>query len=148
MTTRMSRYQKEKTNLDFTEARDSEWQWHQLAVCKSVPRSSQITTPAPHHSVFYGPDALPAAQPTASKHWRIKNLPHTSTKNAMHTFCTVLVFKWYGVVQGTPTDDWWVRPVQGLFTLPPSAPHSWTNSQQGGSGDNKLEYSDTHTTHR
>jgi len=26
--------------------------------------------PAPHHSVFYRPDALPAAQPTASKHWR------------------------------------------------------------------------------
>ena len=29
-TTRVSRYQKCKTNLDFTEARDSEWQWHQL----------------------------------------------------------------------------------------------------------------------
>ena len=27
-TTRVSRYQKGKTNLDFTEARDSEWQWH------------------------------------------------------------------------------------------------------------------------
>ena len=40
------------------------------AICKSAPCSRQITTPAPHHSVFYGPDALPAAQPTASKHWR------------------------------------------------------------------------------
>ena len=29
-TTRVSRYQKGKTNLGFTEARDSEWQWHQL----------------------------------------------------------------------------------------------------------------------
>ena len=29
-TTRVSRYQKGKTNLDFTEARNSEWQWHQL----------------------------------------------------------------------------------------------------------------------
>jgi len=29
-TTRASGYQKGKTNLDFTEARDSEWQWHQL----------------------------------------------------------------------------------------------------------------------
>ena len=37
------------------------------AVCKSAPRSRQITTPAPHYSVFYRPDALPAAQPTASK---------------------------------------------------------------------------------
>ena len=33
-------------------------------------RSRQITTPAPHHLVFYRPDALPAAQPTVSKHWR------------------------------------------------------------------------------
>jgi len=27
-----------------------------------------ITMAASHHSVFYRPDALPAAQPTASKH--------------------------------------------------------------------------------
>ena len=40
------------------------------AICKSAPCSRQTTTPAPHHSVFYSPDALPAAQPTASKHWR------------------------------------------------------------------------------
>jgi len=26
----VSRYQKGKTNLDFTEARDSEWQWYPL----------------------------------------------------------------------------------------------------------------------
>ena len=38
------------------------------AMCKSEPRSRQITMPAPHRSVFYRPDALPAAQPTASKH--------------------------------------------------------------------------------
>ena len=32
------------------------------AICKSAPRSRQITMPAPHHSVFYRPDALPAAR--------------------------------------------------------------------------------------
>jgi len=66
-TTQVSRYQKGKINLDFTEARDSEWQWHQLGhmqVCNSL----QTTMPATHHSVFYRPDALPATQPTASKH--------------------------------------------------------------------------------
>jgi len=71
-TTRVSRYQEGKTNLDFTEARDSgsgiSW-----AICKSAPRSRQTTTPAPHHSVFYRPDAIPAAQPTASMHWRLGN---------------------------------------------------------------------------
>jgi len=30
VTTQVSQYQKGKTNLDFTEARDSEWQWLQL----------------------------------------------------------------------------------------------------------------------
>ena len=43
------------------------------AICKSAPRSWQITMPAPHHSVFHRLDALPAAQPTASKHWRHVN---------------------------------------------------------------------------
>ena len=38
------------------------------AICKSAPHSRQITTPAPRHSVFYKLHALPAAQPTVSKH--------------------------------------------------------------------------------
>ena len=66
-TTQVSRYQKGKTNLDFTEARDSEWQWHQLGHIQ-VYTSLQTTTPAPHHSVFYRSDALPATQLTASNH--------------------------------------------------------------------------------
>jgi len=40
------------------------------AICKSAPCCRQTTTPAPHHSVFYRPDALHATQPTVSKHWR------------------------------------------------------------------------------
>jgi len=50
----MSWYQKGRTNLDFTEARDSEWQWHQLGHMQSAPRSRQTTMPAPHHLVFTG----------------------------------------------------------------------------------------------
>jgi len=47
-TTRVSRYQKGKTNLDFTEARDSEWQWHQLGhmqVCTSRHTDNPTSTP-------------------------------------------------------------------------------------------------------
>jgi len=69
-TTRVSRYQKGKTNLDYTEARDSEWQWHQLGhmqVCTSVQTDNHASTSP---LGFYRPDALPVAQPTASKHWR------------------------------------------------------------------------------
>ena len=61
---------KEKTNLDFTEARDSEWQWHQLGrmqVCTSLQTDNHASTPP---LSFYRPDALPVIQTTASKHWR------------------------------------------------------------------------------
>jgi len=47
-TTQVSRYQKGKTNLDFTEARDSEWQWHQLdcmQVCTSLQTDNHASTP-------------------------------------------------------------------------------------------------------
>ena len=54
-TTQVSQDQKDKTNLDFTEARDSEWQWHQLGHMQLCTYSRQITVPAPHHSVFYKP---------------------------------------------------------------------------------------------
>ena len=46
--TRVSRYQKGKTNLDFTEARDSEWQWHQqghMQVCISLQTDNHASTP-------------------------------------------------------------------------------------------------------
>ena len=45
-TTQVSRYQKGKTNLDFTEARDSEWQWHQLGhmqVCTLLQTDNHTT---------------------------------------------------------------------------------------------------------
>ena len=44
----MSRYQKGKTNLDFTEASDSEWQWHPLGhmqVCSSLQTDNHTSTP-------------------------------------------------------------------------------------------------------
>ena len=69
-TNQVSLYQKGKTNPDFTEARDNEWQWHQrghMQVCTSLQTDSHTSTPL---LCFYRPDALPAAQPTAWKHWR------------------------------------------------------------------------------
>jgi len=44
----VSQYQKGKTNLDFTEARESEWQWHQLdhmQVCTSLQTDNHASTP-------------------------------------------------------------------------------------------------------
>ena len=47
-TTQVGRYQKGKTNLDFSEARDSEWQWHQVGhmqVCTSLQTDNHASTP-------------------------------------------------------------------------------------------------------
>ena len=46
-TTRVSRYQKGKTNLNFTEAIDSEWQWNPLGhmqVCTSLQTDNHVST--------------------------------------------------------------------------------------------------------
>ena len=47
-TTWVGRYQKGKTNLNFTEARDSEWQWYQLGhmqVCTSLQTENHASNP-------------------------------------------------------------------------------------------------------
>ena len=47
-TTRVSRYQKGKSNLDFTAAGDSEWQWHPLGhmqVCTALQTDNRASTP-------------------------------------------------------------------------------------------------------
>jgi len=65
-TARVIRYQKGKTNLDFTEARDSGCLWRQLGhmqVCTSLQTDNQ---PRQHPTdQFRRSDALPAAQPIA-----------------------------------------------------------------------------------
>ena len=62
-TTQVSRYQKGKTNLDFTEARDSEWQWHQLGhmqVCTSLQTDNHASTP----SLSFLQAGCPSCRPT------------------------------------------------------------------------------------
>jgi len=67
-TTRMSQYQKGKTNLDVLEQEIVSGSGIIWATCKYAPRPRQITMPTPHQSVFYRLDTLPAAQPRASKY--------------------------------------------------------------------------------
>ena len=54
-----------KTNLDFTEARDSEWQWHQLGhmqVCTSLQTDNHASTP----SLSFLQAGCPFCRPTNS----------------------------------------------------------------------------------
>ena len=87
-TTQVSRYQKGKTNLDFTEARDSEWQWHQLGnmqVCTSLQTDNHTSTPP---LSFYRQDALPAAQPKRQSTEGTIPTIYTTWVNVLHQSLT------------------------------------------------------------
>jgi len=71
----VSRHQKGKTNLDFTEARDSEWQWHQLGhmqICTLLKTNNHASTPL----LSFLQAVYPSSRPTSS----VKALKAFSTK--------------------------------------------------------------------
>jgi len=64
-TTQVSQYQKGKTNLDFSEARDSEWQWQQLGnmqVCTLLQTDNHASTPP----LSFLQAGCPSCRPTSS----------------------------------------------------------------------------------
>jgi len=75
----VSQYQKGKTSLDFTETRDSEWQWHQLGhmqVCISLQTDNHASTPPP--SFFLLAPIL---------NWKLAKILSWSTINKQHSSC-------------------------------------------------------------
>jgi len=61
----VSQYQKGKINLDFTQARDSEWQWHQpghMQVCTSLQADNHASTPP----LSFLQAGFPSCRPTNS----------------------------------------------------------------------------------
>jgi len=58
---------KTKTSLDFLEQETVSGSGISWVTCKSAPHPKLITTPTPTTQFFYGPDAIPATQPTASE---------------------------------------------------------------------------------
>jgi len=73
------------------------------AICKSAPRFRQMTMPAPYHSVFFRPDALPATQPTASKHWRQKLTLSSFVQESIIELCLEVRLTIGGFVLSLPT---------------------------------------------
>jgi len=61
----VSRYQKGKSNLDFTEARHSEWQWYQLG-CMQVYTSLQTDNHASTPPLSFLLSGRPSCRPTNS----------------------------------------------------------------------------------
>jgi len=65
-TIQVSRYQKGTTNSDFTEARDSQWQWHQLMGCMQVCTSLQADNHASTPALSFLQAGCPSCRPTNS----------------------------------------------------------------------------------
>jgi len=82
----VSRYQKGKTNLDFIEARDSEWQWHHLGhmqVCISLQTDNHASIPPLSFLQVGCPSCLPTNSVKALKaHQRQVGSKTVSTKSA------------------------------------------------------------------
>ena len=79
-TTQVSRHQKGETNLDFTEARDSEWQWHQLGhmqACTSLQTDNHASTPP----LSFLQAGCPSCRPTNSvKALKAQSLNHNTIR--------------------------------------------------------------------
>ena len=88
-TTWVYQYQKGITNLNFTEARDSEWQCHcptySWAICKSVPHSRQITQ---HPTTQFLLAKCPSCCPTNS----VKALEENYTKQLYNSCLCCCIF--------------------------------------------------------
>ena len=60
------------------------WQWHQVDHMQIICTSLQTDNhPSTSLLSFYRPDALPATQPTASKHWRLRQKAVNVSKNSI-----------------------------------------------------------------
>jgi len=79
----VSRYQKGKNNLDFTEERDSEWQWHQLQVCTLLQTDNHARTPPLIFLQARCPSCRPTNSVKALKASKKKKLSQ-SQQNAVH----------------------------------------------------------------
>jgi len=71
-TTRVSWYKKGKTNLDFTEARDSEWQWQldHMQVCTSLQTDNHASNPPLSFLQAGCPSCHPTNSVKALKAWK------------------------------------------------------------------------------
>ena len=112
-TTRVSWYQKGKTKpicilLEQETVSSSGISWAEMQVCTSLQTDNHASTPP---LSFYRPDALPATQPTVSKHWRPQRWRKRSGKkeeihgSTWHCAAVVEVVLWC-LSLGVGADEW------------------------------------------
>jgi len=113
----VSRYQKGKTNLDFTGARDSRWQWHQLGhmqVCTSLQTDNPASTPP----LSFLQAGCPSCRPTNS----VKALQASAVNSMMHKYTCSVVYYVKHIQTG----------IKRLFCLSVRLSHQSTAAVAGG----------------
>ena len=112
----VSRHQKGKPSWILLEQEMTEWQWHQLdhmqIICTSLQTDNHASTSP---LSFYRPDALPAAQTTASKNWRYHTVGSYTLQ--LEEPCKILVGQTYlrlhdliEIVVTFVTSEMWTGP--------------------------------------
>ena len=111
-TTGVSRYQKGKTNLDFTGARDSEWQWHQLGhmqVCIWLQTDNHASTPP----LSFLQAGCPSCCPTNS----VKALK--ALHKIIHMTIFVVLSSWLRATKRVhPRFTWWMQTQRQMAANP------------------------------
>ena len=118
-TTWVSQHQKGKPFWILVKQDMMGWQWHQLdhtqLICTSLQTDNHASTSS---LTVYRPDALPAGQPTASKHWRHP----TASKHWRYRQkqCQIIHERWacYTAQSNTPTLCWKSNSSTGPYRTP------------------------------
>jgi len=100
----VSRYQKAKTNLDLTEARDSEWQWHQPCHMQKICTSLQTNNHDSIPPLCFLQAGCPSCRPTNSvKALKAEERQGHSAKTAKGTWACLLCQQLYLLLFGIPS---------------------------------------------
>jgi len=100
-----------RTNLDFTEARDSEWQWHQLGHMQICTSPRQIITQTDNHA-----STSPLSFFTGRMSFLPPNQQHQSTEGTVYHMCAQSdYFQIQDLAQFSPTLSF-LRDVCILYT--------------------------------
>ena len=112
-TTQVSRYQKGGTNLDFTEARDSEWQWHQLGqmqVCTLLQTDNHTSIPP----LSFLQAGCPSCRPTNSVKALNANTTHKHKQPLTLKLRPTIVAVYFSRITDTQTTPQWQQQSNAL----------------------------------
>jgi len=108
-TTRVSRYQKRKTSLDYTEARDREWQWHKLHLAPD-------RWPCQHPTAQFFTGRMPFLSPNLQRQSTEGKIIERLLQSCCTSLCGCELWCLSDEVQGLCTA--WRKSIRKIWELP------------------------------